>query len=52
MKPRDCGKAIDPLDPKRADKWGYTDEEIRVVIPGLQPTPEESATPEEEVSDG
>jgi hypothetical protein len=44
-------RTIDPLDPKRANKWGYTDAEVRVVIPGLQPKPEESATPEEEVSD-
>jgi hypothetical protein len=43
--------AIDPYDPRRADKWGYTDDEIRRIIPGLQPTPEESATPEEEGSD-
>ena len=30
---------IDPLDPARADKWGYSDEAIRRVIPGLKPTP-------------
>jgi hypothetical protein len=41
-------RTIDPHDPSRADKWVYADEEIRVVIPGLQPKPEESATPEEE----
>ena len=48
MKPRSHSKTarIDPHDPSRADKWGYTDDEIRVVIPGLQPTPGE------EVSDG
>jgi hypothetical protein len=41
MKPRNRGKAarINPYDPTRADKWGYTDEEIRRVIPGLEPTP-------------
>jgi hypothetical protein len=32
---------IDPMHPGRADKWGYTDEEIRRVIPGLQATPGE-----------
>jgi hypothetical protein len=43
MKPRNRGKAarIDPYDPSRADKWGYTDDEIRRVIPGLQATPGE-----------
>ena len=53
MAPRTRGQAarIDPHDPNRADKWGYTDDEIQVVIPGLQPAPEESATPEQEVSD-
>jgi hypothetical protein len=27
---------IDPHDPSRADKWGYTDEEMQVVIPSLK----------------
>jgi hypothetical protein len=37
---------IDPMHPGRADKWGYSDDEIRTIIPGLQ------VNPEEEVSDG
>jgi hypothetical protein len=47
MKPKRRGQdapdadAIDPYDPRRADKWGYPDEEIRRVIPGLEPLPEE-----------
>jgi hypothetical protein len=27
---------IDPHDPSRADKWGYSESEIFVVIPGLK----------------
>ena len=38
--------AIDPYDPSRADKWGYSDAAIRRVIPGL-----DTPTPEEEDSD-
>ena len=32
---------IDIMHPGRASKWGYDDDEIRVVIPGLQATPGE-----------
>ena len=39
---------IDIYAPKRAAKWGYTNEEISGIIPGLQPIPGESATPTEE----
>ena len=51
MKARTRGKTapMDPMDPRRADKWGYTDEEIRGIIPGLEPIPEEEdrdASPE------
>lgn len=30
-------QVIDPLHPSRADKWGYSDAEIRVVMPDLEP---------------
>jgi hypothetical protein len=40
---------IDPHDPKRSDKWGYTDDEIVEVIPDLKrPRLEEADTDEEE----
>jgi hypothetical protein len=35
---------IDPMHPGRTDKWGYTDTEIRRVIPGLEPAPEEEVS--------
>jgi hypothetical protein len=43
MDPRRRSKTapINPYDPRRADKWGYTDDEITQVIPGLEPIPEE-----------
>ena len=34
---------IDPMHPGRAEKWGYTDADIQVVIPGLEPIPGEEA---------
>ena len=35
---------INPRHPGRADKWGYTDAEIRGIIPGLQDNPKEEVS--------
>ena len=36
---------IDIMHPGRADKWGYRDDEIGGIIPGLEPIPGEARDP-------
>jgi hypothetical protein len=36
--------SINPMHPGRANKWGYSDDEIRGIIPGLEPIPEEEVS--------